>query len=134
MMDLLSCPLCPPTVSPSLSMSNPDEQMDGGEKKKRVGVGRGGGMPACCAAITLSISPPAPFPSCSFLSCQHFSLLYLNLAPHIVCLSSLCPHICPACSGGVISQSIDLFDHLSDHPFLPTTTGQFAVKFTVYSP
>lgn len=44
-----------------LYMSNPDEQMGGGEKKM--------GTPGCCAAITPSISPlpplspPTPFPS-----------------------------------------------------------------------
>lgn len=131
MMELLSLAL-PSYCSRSLLLSipflsNPDEQMGRGEKKK-------GGMPACCTAITLSISPfplltscllPL-LPSCPFLSCHRFVLLHLSLPLSIHHHLTLSLH-----HSILFSTRPDGSVYLSDHPSL-TTTSQIAIKFTVY--
>lgn len=137
-MDLFSqsLPSCSPPLSssPSLSLSNPDEQMGGGEGEKKTGHGS---LLRRYNTVNQSpppqLSPPAPFPSCSFLSCQHFSQLYLNLlSPHTLSfiIMSLYLHHQTWWSTGLLVQTTKYFLH-EKKPCTPTwkrCVGSSAIK------
>lgn len=104
MVDLLSLLQLPLSSSIPVYMSNPDEQMDGGKKKK-------GGMPACCPAITPSISPLPLSPHALFSPVNILACSTSNLTPpHTVSPLSLYPYICFVSLDVDVGQSTD---HLS---------------------
>lgn len=102
---------------PSLSMSNPDEQMGGEEKKGHASL--------LHCNNTVNQSPPPTLTSCA----SHHALFFLvNISacstsvfrPFTLCPLSSTDQICTANPHDVVGQSIDRSDHLSVLVFITT--------------